>query len=198
MKQMTQNQISPKVDLHDFSTELNGRILCGDGESVVDMPFLYEHILSGGSASQVFVSKEDCNTPEVVNFNKRFKKDAVDYKKSINQVSLDWDVPKKYKELDIEAYLVEKLKAEVAEFDFIDAKIEERYYRLKMEYRIWKKRNLIDMLRTLIYIVNTFEEHKIIWGTGRGSSCASYILYLVGLHQVDSVEYELDIGEFFR
>ncbi len=195
---MTQNQISPKVDLQDFSTKLDGRILCGDGESIVDMPFLYEHILSGGYASQVFVSKEDYESPEVVNFNKRFKKDAVDYKKSINLASLEWDVPKKYRELNIEVYLVDKLKADIAEFDFTDEKIEERYYRLKMEYRIWKKRDLIDMLRTIIYIVNTFEENKIIWGTGRGSSCASYILYLVGLHQVDSVEYDLDIGEFFR
>jgi DNA polymerase III alpha subunit len=100
--------------------------------------------------------------------------------------------------MDLEVYLVQKLRAEVAEFDFTDEEIEKRYYHLKMEYRIWKKINLVDMLRTLIYIVNTFEEHKIIWGTGRGSSCASYILYLVGLHQVDSVEYELDIGEFFR
>ena len=195
---MTLHQISPKIDLQDFSTELDGRTLYGDGESVVDMPYLYEHILSGGRASQVFVSREDANSSEVLNFNKRYKKDTVDYKRSTNPVSLDWDVPKKYREMDLEVYLVQKLRAEVAEFDFTDEEIEKRYYHLKMEYRIWKKINLVDMLRTLIYIVNTFEEHKIIWGTGRGSSCASYILYLVGLHQVDSVEYELDIGEFFR
>jgi len=46
--------------------------------------------------------------------------------------------------------------------------------------------------------VNIFEENKVVWGTGRGSSCASYILYLIGIHQVDSVKYDLDLGEFFR
>ena len=67
-----------------------------------------------------------------------------------------------------------------------------------MELRIWRKRKLNDMLRTLIFIVNTFEDNNVIWGTGRGSSCASYVLYLIGLHQVDSVLYNIDIGEFFR
>lgn len=195
---MKQNQISSNIDLDNFSTELNGRVLCGDGESVVDMPFLYDHILSGGSASQVFVAKDDFNTTEVIHYNRKYKKDPIDYKREISPVSIDWDMPQKYRELDIDAYLMGKLKQEVANSDFTDEEIEKRYYHLKMEYRIWKKRNLIDMLRTLIYVVNTFEEHKIIWGTGRGSSCASYILYLVGLHQVDSVEFDLDIGEFLR
>ena len=184
--------------MQNFSTDLNGRVLCGDGDSIVDMPFLYEHILSGGLASQVFLSIEDCNDPEIVNFNKRFKKDAISYKESSNPTSLEWCIPKSYQSMDLLDYLVSKLKDETTEFEFSDEQIEERYYRLKMEYRVWKKRNLIGMLRTLIYIVTMFEEHKIIWGTGRGSSCASYILYLIGLHQVDSVEYALDIGEFFR
>ena len=195
---MTQHQISSKIDLQGFSTTLNGRLLYGDGESVVDMPFMYDHILSGAQPSALFISKEDFDTSEVTNYNRQNKRNPIDYKKGINPVSIEWDMPKKYKDMDINAYLLAQLSAEVERSNFSDDEIEKRYYHLKMEYRIWKKRNIFDMLRTLIYIVNTFEEHKIIWGTGRGSSCASYILYLIGLHQVDSVEFDLDIGEFLR
>lgn len=196
---MTLHQISTKkVDLENFSTRLNGRVLCGDGDSIVDMSYLYDYVLSGGSPSQVYVTKEDSVSSEVINYNKKFKKDPVDFKRSISPASLEWRIPKKYMELDLDAFLMDKLKEEIKSQDFTDAEIEKRYYHFKMEYRIWAKRELIDMLRTLIFIVDTFTDNKIIWGTGRGSSCASYILYLIGLHQVDSVEFNLEIGEFFR
>jgi DNA polymerase III alpha subunit len=113
-------------------------------------------------------------------------------------LSLEWIIPKKFKELDVSHFLKEMLKTEFKDSNLDDQEKKQRVLRVKMEIRIWKKRNLVDLLRTLIFIVNTFEENKIIWGTGRGSSCASYILYLIGLHQVDSVLYELDIGDFFR
>lgn len=185
-------------DITQFSTQLNGRLMCGDGDSIVELPFLYDHLLNGGLGSDVFISKKDCNSPEVEFYNKSFSEEKVNYKKEMKDTSLDWNIPKRYKELDVYAYLLNKLKAEVKSCEFSDDELRVRFYRVKMELRIWEKRNLLDMLRSLIFIVNTLEEQKIIWGTGRGSSCASYALYLIGLHQVDSVEYELDIGEFFR
>ena len=178
--------------------QLDRRVLCGDGDSIVDMSFLYEYILNGGKASDLFVSKKDFKSDEVQSYNKKFRTDQIGYKTEVNPLSHDWVIPKKYQELDISAYLHDMLQREVSENDFTDDEIKERFYRTKMELRIWKKRNLLGMLRTLIYIVNTFEENKVVWGTGRGSSCASYVLYLIGLHQVDSVFYKLDIGEFFR
>ena len=41
-------------------------------------------------------------------------------------------------------------------------------------------------------------ENRVIWGVGRGSSVASYVLYKLGIHRVDSMFYELDIDEFLR
>ena len=35
-------------------------------------------------------------------------------------------------------------------------------------------------------------------GVGRGSSVASYILYLIGVHRIDSIKYNLDWKEFLR
>jgi DNA polymerase III alpha subunit len=39
---------------------------------------------------------------------------------------------------------------------------------------------------------------NIVWGVGRGSSCSSYLLYLLGLHEVDVVKYDVDISDFIR
>jgi DNA polymerase III alpha subunit len=41
-------------------------------------------------------------------------------------------------------------------------------------------------------------EHNLIWGVGRGSSVASYVLYKIGIHKIDSLFYDLDVGEFLR
>jgi DNA polymerase-3 subunit alpha len=78
--------------------------------------------------------------------------------------------------------------------DRMDAYID----RIVNEFEMFKSRGLLDVLKTVIYIVDTFEKNDIVWGTGRGSSCASYILYILGLHEVDSVKYDLDIHEFFK
>lgn len=186
------------MNLGTLNTKLNDRILFGDGDSVVPMEFLYDHILKGRPASQVFVSKQDFESEEVSTHNDKFPNDKVTFKHKVNDVSLEWNIPEEYKTLDIIQYVLNKLKAENKELNLTEDELKLRFYRVKMELRLWEKRNLNDMLRTLIFIVNTFEKEKVIWGTGRGSSCASYILYLVGLHQVDCVEHEIDIGEFFR
>jgi len=38
----------------------------------------------------------------------------------------------------------------------------------------------------------------MIWGVGRGSSVASYVLYLLDVHRIDSMFYDLDPSEFLR
>jgi DNA polymerase III alpha subunit len=57
---------------------------------------------------------------------------------------------------------------------------------------------MIIVLKAMKYLVDTFRENNIVWGVGRGSSVASYALYLIGVHKVDSVKYELPITEFFK
>jgi len=50
----------------------------------------------------------------------------------------------------------------------------------------------------MIYFVDTLRKHNILWGVGRGSSVSSYILYLIGIHRIDSIKYNLNIGEFLK
>jgi DNA polymerase III alpha subunit len=57
---------------------------------------------------------------------------------------------------------------------------------------------MIDVLLCIKYLVDYMREHNIVWGVGRGSSVASYCLYLIGVHKVDSIKYQLDIKEFLK
>jgi DNA polymerase III alpha subunit len=70
--------------------------------------------------------------------------------------------------------------------------------RMAEELAAYEERGLIDLLRYMIYLVDFMRENNIVWGVGRGSSVASYVLYLIGVHRIDSVHYGLDWREFLR
>ena len=62
----------------------------------------------------------------------------------------------------------------------------------------YQERGLFDLLRYLKYLVDVMCDNHVIWGVGRGSSVASYVLYLLGVHRIDSLYYDLDPAEFLR
>lgn len=97
----------------------------------------------------------------------------------------DWFMPDEYKTMDIEAYLVSVCP-------------KENYPRLIEELEEFRKRNMLDLLRWLKYLIDTMEREGIVWGVGRGSSVASYVLYLMGVHIIDPIKYKLDWREFLR
>ena len=70
--------------------------------------------------------------------------------------------------------------------------------RVELELELFIQHGMLDLLFYLKYLVDTMREHKIVWGVGRGSSVASYVLYLIGVHKVDSLKYKLDIHEFLK
>jgi DNA polymerase III alpha subunit len=63
---------------------------------------------------------------------------------------------------------------------------------------LYQERNLFDLLRYLKYLVDVMQTNRMIWGVGRGSSVASYVLYKLGVHKINSLYYELDPAEFLR
>jgi hypothetical protein len=70
--------------------------------------------------------------------------------------------------------------------------------RVTEELKLFAQHNMIDLLKYVKYLVDTMRKNDIVWGVGRGSSVASYVLYLIGVHKVDSIKYELDIKEFLK
>jgi DNA polymerase III alpha subunit len=95
----------------------------------------------------------------------------------------DWHMPDSYKNMDIEEWLYSQGGNNV---------------RVSEELEAFKARNMLDLLRWLKYFVDTCTKEGIVWGVGRGSSVASYVLYLIGVHSIDSVKYNLDWQEFLR
>jgi len=50
----------------------------------------------------------------------------------------------------------------------------------------------------MFYLVDFMRENKIVWGVGRGSSTASFVLYLIGIHKINPIQFQLDWREFLR
>jgi len=75
---------------------------------------------------------------------------------------------------------------------------DEQTNRVSEELEAFIKYGMMDLLYYLKYLVDTLDENNILWGVGRGSSVASYVLYLVGVHKIDSLAYNLDWREFLR
>lgn len=97
-----------------------------------------------------------------------------------------WYMPEEYKNFDIEGY-IRSLCISTQEKD-----------RVNDELELFKKYNMIPLLQFLKYLVDTMRENNVLWGVGRGSSVASYCLFLLGVHKINSIKYELDITEFLR
>jgi DNA polymerase III alpha subunit len=67
-----------------------------------------------------------------------------------------------------------------------------------MELNLYRHQGMIPVLNAMKYIVDTLRTNNIVWGVGRGSSVASYVLYLIGVHKIDSIKYNIPIEEFFK
>jgi len=103
-----------------------------------------------------------------------------------NILQKNWRMPVEYKELDIAEYILGLCKEE------------HELQRVGQELLLYQERNLFDLLRYLKYLIDTLRKNNVVWGVGRGSSVASYVLFLLGVHKIDSLYYNLDIDEFLK
>ena len=106
--------------------------------------------------------------------------------------SQEFNIPQHYKEIDVEEY-VKGLVHGAAGTDNAEAR-----HRVDSELTLYKARNLYSILQLMIYIVDMMRKNNLVWGVGRGSSVASYVLYLIGVHKINSITYNLDIEEFLK
>ena len=109
---------------------------------------------------------------------------------SVDQFDKDnqknWHMPDEYKELDIAKFILDSCDN--------DAEVQ----RCGEELLMYSERNLMDLLRFLKYLVDTVNNNNIVMGVGRGSSVASFVLFKLGVHKVNSMYYDLDVSEFLR
>lgn len=97
-----------------------------------------------------------------------------------------WYMPHEYQELDIAQHILSLCQT--------DAELQ----RVGEELLLYQERDLFNLLRYLKYFVDTMRANHVLWGLGRGSSVASYVLYLLGVHKINSMFYDLDIREFLK
>lgn len=97
-----------------------------------------------------------------------------------------WVFPQEFQEIDVYTYLINKCKTQT-EID-----------RVEQEFKMFEDRDLIQLLRFFIFFVDYMRKNEHVWGVGRGSSVSSFILYLIGIHKVDSLKYNLDISEYLK
>lgn len=98
----------------------------------------------------------------------------------------EWIFPVIYQQIDVKSWLIDKCKTQ------------EEIDRVLEEYTLYEERDLIMLLRLFIFLVDYLRRNSFIWGVGRGSSVSSYILYLIGVHRVDSLKYGLDIKDYLK
>jgi DNA polymerase III alpha subunit len=98
----------------------------------------------------------------------------------------EWIFPTVYQQIDVHTWLLDKCKTQ------------EEIDRVNQEYELYKERDLIMLLRLFIFLVDYMRKNKFVWGVGRGSSVSSYILYLIGIHRVDSIKYGFDIRDYLK
>lgn len=74
----------------------------------------------------------------------------------------------------------------------------EQVARVHEEMDLFEARDLIPLLTTMVCLVDHFRRNKVVWGVGRGSSVASYVLFLIGVHRIDPLRYGLSIHDFLK
>lgn len=158
-----------------------------DGNIDYDVNDLINLMKSNIDINQTFSSSE-----YIVEFNNQlkifenthydFSKHNIDHKK--NQTN--WFLPEEYEDINIDSLLLNKCNT-----DFEKTRVQN-------ELIIYKKYDLISLLKFIVFLVDIMRELDIVWGVGRGSSTCSYILFLLGIHKINSLKYGLDFNEFLN
>ena len=98
----------------------------------------------------------------------------------------EWIFPVIYQQLDVKTWLLDKCTTQ------------EQIDRVNVEYQLYEDRDLIMLLRMFIYLISYLRENRFIWGVGRGSAVSSFCLYLIGVHRVDPIKYNLSIYDYLK
>ena len=161
------------------------------GRCILDTESALEYLYKGGDLFDANLSdeavKEFNDTIQKLKDGKRLSRTTNPSKEDFDlKNQSNWYFPDEYKTIDVDKYINELVNTD-----------EERE-RVNYEMELYRKFNLYTVLRYLIYLVDTMRKNNVVWGVGRGSSVSSYVLYLIGVHKVNSIKYGLDIHEFLR
>jgi DNA polymerase III alpha subunit len=102
------------------------------------------------------------------------------------QQQSQWRMPAEYQKLDIARLLLDRCEDQA------------ELQRMATELLMFQECDLMPLLCYLHYLVETLRAAGVVLGVGRGSSVASFALYKLGVHRVNSLYWDLDIAEFLK
>lgn len=165
------------------------RTISEHGDVRLDLNAVVYAINCGADIRYIQLNEQD--EAERLKFNDNCKKFGLeermlDYTINHDQNHELWRYDPAYDNINLEDYFLNLCSTD------------EQRERVLYELSLYESYNMTKLLRCMIWLVDYLEEHNIFWGLGRGSSVSSYCLYLIGLHLVDSIKYELDVNEFLK
>ena len=180
-----------RLDKHSIIKYNSNMKIDNLGRCILNTESALEYLYKGGDIFDANLSdetvKEFNDTIQKLKDGKRLSRTTNPSKEDFDSKNQsNWYFPDEYKTIDVDKYINELVNTD-----------EERE-RVNYEMELYRKFNLYTVLRYLIYLVDTMRKNNVVWGVGRGSSVSSYVLYLIGVHKVNSIKYGLDIHEFLR
>jgi len=186
-----------------YHEKLRDRDLWVDGESVLNIDGICDKILKGHTDfhnSKLVVSED--TEKDIIKFisliNGDMPKISVKSKPDNNILDTAFNLPETYMNVDVQKNIIKGFKKRHEISTMKNKEQEERLYRIADEIEKYIEMGLYDVLRCMSYIIDMFKKNNVVWGTGRGSACCSYVLYLLEVHDIDSFSFKLDIDEFLR
>lgn len=143
-------------------------------------PMLVDHTVN----TQHIVQQVENYTSDV--FQVPMHSDTVSVQTFDQEQQSNWHMPVRYQQMDIAQHVL------------LLCTTEPQLQRCGQELLLYQERGLFPLLQYLTYLVDVMIENNIVWGVGRGSSVASYVLYKLRVHRVDSMYYDLSVHEFLR
>jgi len=138
----------------------------------------------------------DSKTAEKFNAAKKINADY--FTKLLTEVEHHLNIEEFDKENQSKWFMPDDYCPNLVEYLYGCCSNKEQTDRVSIELELFIQHNMIELLYFLKYLVDKMRENNIVWGVGRGSSVASYILFLIGVHKIDSIKYKLDIREFLK
>lgn len=131
---------------------------------------------------------EYCQTSDdIQKYLNRITEERLDYPVPNTEIDPNsWFIPREYRDMDIEEYCINQCKNN------------EELERVALELKLFQDNNMVPVLKAMKYIVDTLRANNVVWGVGRGSSVASYVLHIIGVHKINSIKYNIPIEEFFK
>jgi hypothetical protein len=175
--------------------ELEDRIITDKGEVIAK----YELLVKKAQSGEVFTDLPAVPHPDIERYNLRCPDNAISLWIDTGDDTLEgpdiethqWTIPDKYLDLDITELCSTALIAKgLVTNEYID--------RMSWELRRMEERSMLPFIGCLVYITEQFKKNNVVWGIGRGSSCASLVLFLLDINRVDPCKYGIPAEEFFK